>query len=105
MANRWYMIAATKTGTTLRLWVQQSPTSLTPFNFTPTGTGTSLYRPEGQPTFYVGYSEFGPGWFKFDGNSSGSPTASCFATYSWTSLGSGSSSFANSANRLPYSPA
>lgn len=58
-ANKWFMVAAVKESSSLRLWVQESPSSLTPFNFTPAATGTSLYRPEGQPTFYVGYSEFG----------------------------------------------
>jgi hypothetical protein len=62
-ASQWYLVVGVKQGSSLRLFVRQSPTSPTYFTPTPQGTGTSIYRPEGQPTFYVGYSEFGPRWF------------------------------------------
>jgi hypothetical protein len=59
-AGKWYMVAGVKSGNHLRLYVQQSPAG-TPviFNYTPDATGTSTYRPEGSPTFYVGFSDLG----------------------------------------------
>lgn len=64
-ASTWYLVAGVKQGTALRLYVKQSPTTPTYFTPAPSATGSSSYRPEGQPTFYVGYSDSGGApWFK-----------------------------------------
>jgi hypothetical protein len=63
--NTWYMVAAVMRQPHMTLYVQASPVS--PVQFAPGGpdaTGTSNYRPEGSPTFYVGFGHngFAP-WF------------------------------------------
>lgn len=64
-ASTWYLVAGVKEGTALRLYVKQSPTTPTYFTPAPSATGTSSYRPEGMPTFYVGYSDQSTApWFK-----------------------------------------
>jgi hypothetical protein len=59
--NAWYHVVGRKSGTTLNLFVNKSPSSPTPFDYTP-ATGSSTYLPNGSPTFYVGYGEHAP-WF------------------------------------------
>jgi len=61
--NQWYMVIAEKSANHLYLFVQASPSTPTACNPTQV-SGSSLYRPEGAPTFYVGYgNQSGVGWF------------------------------------------
>lgn len=60
--EKWYMVVCRKNGRRLDLFVQASPSSPTPFVYTPTASGISTYLPEGSPTFYVGYGAHAP-WF------------------------------------------
>jgi hypothetical protein len=58
----WYMVVGRKSGGNIALYVNESPSSPTPFQSTSTAHTTSTYLPYGSPTFYVGYGEYAP-WF------------------------------------------
>ena len=53
--EKWYMLVARKSGSQLRLYVNESPTSPTEFDAAPKASLTSTYVPGGSPTMYVGY--------------------------------------------------
>jgi hypothetical protein len=67
--NNWHFVVATKCGNRLTLQLQMSTQDpfvwWQPDRFGGVATGTSTYRPEGQPTFYVGYSNLNNApWFE-----------------------------------------
>ena len=62
--GNWHFVVARKCGNQLTLQLQQSTQDPFVWWQPSTASGTSSYRPEGQPTFYVGYNnQTGASWF------------------------------------------